>query len=280
MISSDLREQAWPKLLGVGRERVDPILAHCCDRENDRGLDDSAKEVEAPFADLLSIDVNRAVYFRYACSTGREPNPSGEGDKSSAQQKLKELISSSMEQLDHGEFSYYQGFHDVASVLLVNISNMDSASSLLSQVARNYLHDAMRKDFSALTLLLTSTFYPLLHRIDTDLHDYLFDREVQPTIVLPWIITLFSHDIHDCNVSSRLFDAIFASHPLFPMYVSMAILTHEVNREALFDPEYDDPMMLQVVLKRLALNITDDGSGSTGGQVTVQSIIDQAMQFE
>ena len=300
LIGSDLRQQSWTKLLGIdtstfirtGMNTVSAtggVLEECHhDDDDDDDDDDADTDHQAPVhvlpcADLISIDVNRAVYFRY--KTTNTNTKDGEKKEeacptSTAGEKLQALIASAMRNLDPQDFSYYQGFHDVSSVLLFNIPNIQLASSILIQVARIFLRDAMMKDFSNISSLLDISFYPLLRTIDSDLYHRLSDQGLQPTIVLPWIITLFSHDIHDSNVSSRLFDAIFASHPLFPLYLSIAVLTHETNRQVLFDPECADPMMLHVAVKRLISNIVDDfGQTDEDGQVTIQSIIDNALKY-
>jgi len=147
---------------------------------------------------------------------------------------------------------YYQGFHDVASVILANISNRpELAASILRKLAKSHLRDATREDFSGITCFLEIALYPLLQVLDEELHDYFIFRELGPTAFITWIITLFAHDIHDSDRAGRLFDALLASHPLMPLYFSVAILVNPGCRDRIFDTDEDDPGMLHVVVTGL-----------------------------
>ena len=41
---------------------------------------------------------------------------------------------------------------------------------------------------------------------------------------LSWVLTLFAHVVEDFDVISRIFDAIMAAHPLFPLYLAVAVV--------------------------------------------------------
>ena len=283
LLCPEIRQMAWKMLLGIDMDR---LMSQCGDGdgyEDEDDREDGGSERKLECEDLVSIDVNRAVLFRYGRIREKQAQQKTSGSSSKTMpysEMLKRLIISALKNLDRREFSYYQGFHDIASVVLINIPNTKIASSILSHIAQFYLRDAMMTDFSNISLLMNTIFYPLLNSVDPELCGHLSrdELQLQPTTFLPWMITLFSHDIHDSSIISRLFDAILASHPLFPLYVSIAMLTHERSREALFDPELEDPMILHVTATRLIPNLLND-SGEEEGHIVIQDIIDNAIKY-
>ena len=152
------------------------------------------------------------------------------------------------------------------------------ACAILQRIAQSHLRDTMMEDFSYVSALLEIVFYPLLQVIDEELHDYLILRELGPTAFLTWMITLFSHDIHDQEIASRMFDAIIASHPLMSLYLMIAALTHPKNRQLLFDANKNEVAMLQVVATGLMSELVDDFVSTHDG-LSVQDIIDYALTF-
>lgn len=112
---------------------------------------------------------------------------------------------------------YYQGFHDVAAVFLLNLENPELVSTILTKVCKSHFRDAMRQDFSKLSSMLRIVFFPLIHALDREIHEQMVVSEIDETVVFPWIISWFSHDIHDPEISSRLFDFFLVSHPLMPL---------------------------------------------------------------
>jgi len=177
---------------------------------------------------------------------------------------------------------YYQGFHDVASVILANISNRpELAASILRKLAKSHLRDATREDFSGITCFLEIALYPLLQVLDEELHDYFIFRELGPTAFITWIITLFAHDIHDSDRAGRLFDALLASHPLMPLYFSVAILVNPGCRDRIFDTDEDDPAMLHVVVTGLTSCLVDDFEyvDVDSDSFTIQDMIDTSISL-
>jgi hypothetical protein len=52
-------------------------------------------------------------------------------------------------------------------------------------------------------------------------------------------LTWFSHDVRDTELVKRLFDAFLVSHPLLPVYMSIAMMLHPTNRQAILETECD-----------------------------------------
>jgi hypothetical protein len=62
---------------------------------------------------------------------------------------------------------------------------------------------------------------------------------MEPFFALSWVITWFSHDIRDTALVKRLFDAFIVSHPLFPLYLSAAMILHPYNRNEILSTDCD-----------------------------------------
>ena len=122
---------------------------------------------------------------------------------------------------------------------MVIAMGLDLPSRVLCQVSHSHFRDAMRSDFLALQTGLKIIFMPLLHQLDPYVHAHLFDCDMEPYFCLSWIITWFAHDVRDSDVVKRLFDAFLVSHPLLPVYMSVAMLLHPTNRQWILQTDCD-----------------------------------------
>jgi len=159
---------------------------------------------------------------------------------------------------------YFQGYHDVASIFLSTLGGGGAATSSLStgegkanlqraaekqglglssrvlkQVSFSHFRDAMRSSFGHLQNALRLVLFPLLHKLDREVHDYLFECSMEPFFCLSWVLTWFSHDVRDTELVKRLFDAFLVSHPLLPIYVTIAMVLHPYNRQWILSTECD-----------------------------------------
>ena len=64
----------------------------------------------------------------------------------------------------------------------------------------------------------------LLLQADMEVHEQLAAAEVPPFFALGWFITWFAHNVPHLDQISRIFDALLASHPLMPLYLSAAVM--------------------------------------------------------
>jgi hypothetical protein len=176
-------------------------------------------------AELIRCDAGRSVLFHYLKQSNEAETclpPSGESscqqDLSYSEQQEQLAIVLTLTLSDNKNLKYYQGLHDIAGVLLYNLQNEYDASAIMSRLCRVHLRDALREDLNTLTSFLTAVFMPLLGSVDKELHDFIHQSGLEASIaILPWIITWFTHDIHDALVASRLVDAFISSHPLLPL---------------------------------------------------------------
>jgi Rab-GTPase-TBC domain len=150
---------------------------------------------------------------------------------------------------------YYQGYHDVACILMSTLggaspegiltsspacgAGLELASATLYQLSQSHFRDCLQKDFTQLQTMLRLTVFPLLATLDAELHNHLYDAGMEPFFCLSWVITWFAHEIRDTALVKRLFDVFIVSHPLFSVYVAVAMVIHPRNREELLATDCD-----------------------------------------
>ena len=192
---------------------------------------------------------------------------------------LTQIIISAL--VSKSTLSYYQGFHDIASVIYVNLpTKPELASHILRRLSKSHLRDAMKEDFSCVLSFLEITFFPLLQVLDEELHDYLIVKELGPTVFLNWMITLFAHDVHNSQAASRIMDALLASHQLLPLYLTMAFLTFPTNRQRIFATDGSDGAMLHATVTGLASELSHefDPDPKLAG-FTIQEMLEDAITY-
>ena len=200
---------------------------------------------------------------------------------------LQETIFGSDQNDQQHEFHYYQGLHDLSGVMLHNLAyDEDSTIQMLRQLCQSHLRDALRVNFRDLSWLLDNLVLPLVEQIEPHVHYMLRVCNVEMSnVCLPWLITWFTHDVHDEVVSGRLVDAFVASHPSMPMYLGVALLTHPLLKRELVREENEDPSLLYPLLKDLPKHIISDTDAPSGGGtptsfgscVTAQELIEDAI---
>lgn len=94
-----------------------------------------------------------------------------------------------------GTVHYYQGLHDVASVLLL-VAGEPAAFDMLCHLATGHLRDATRSSLDPVIELL-GLMGPIVAAADPELASYLAKQGLPPFYALSWFITWFSHDLAD-----------------------------------------------------------------------------------
>jgi TBC1 domain family member 20 len=158
--------------------------------------------------------------------------PVSEADREEKRQALQRIIEATVGGNDAG-VHYYQGLHDIASVLLLVSESEALASRMLSQLAVCHLKDCTRPSLDATTEVL-SMLYPILREADPELHAFLAALGApaleEPHWALSWYMTWFAHEVQDLSQIARLFDFFIASHPLMPLYAAaVAVRAHREN---------------------------------------------------
>jgi len=200
------------------------------------------------------------------------------------QMNLSNLIKTVLQESYH--LHYYQGFHDIAAIFSSIFTNgskvkqsgkpskskndLSIASILLQRASHSHLYDCMQSDFTSVTAAIQLVIFPMIQYFDPKLHAHLMKSRVEPYFALSWILTWFSHDIRDTKTVARLFDVFLASHPIFPFYLSVAMVLHPVNRKNLVDTEIDFATM-HMALQTLPKKTCSVAQQLEGSNATTQA---------
>lgn len=193
------------------------------------------------------------------------------------QRRLANLINLTLQQsypFVVPKLRYYQGYHDVACVLLATLGGnasvvpaciststsstspveqmactvgLDLPASVLLQITQSHLADFCQSSFASLQTALKLTVFPLLWALDQPLHDHLQQAELEPFFLLSWVLTWFSHEIRDTELVKRLFDAFLVGHALLPLYTAVAMMMHPHNRQEVLACECDFSLLHQTL---------------------------------
>mmetsp|Transcript_14989 Transcript_14989/g.28393 ORF Transcript_14989/g.28393 Transcript_14989/m.28393 type:complete len:825 (-) Transcript_14989:34-2508(-) len=179
------------------------------------------------------------------------------------QRRLGTFINLTLLQAEQEQLRYYQGYHDVACIFLTTLASgpalspqnslmaappaLELPARVLYQVSQSHLRDYLKDNFVDLQTALRLTVFPMLAVLDPAVHDQLYAAEMQPFFCLSWVITWFAHEIRDSALVKRLFDAFLVGHPLLPLYVSIAMILHPINRRIVLDTEPDFAILHQTL---------------------------------
>ena len=192
--------------------------------------------------------------------------------------------------VDSGPLHYYQGLHDIAGVILHTLDyDVVLTRHILGQVCRTYLRDATRENFTKVTWMLNMFVPPLIRTVDPNLYEIVVEyAQVDlATVCLPWVITWFTHDLHDPDTASRLIDTFISSHPMLPMYMSVALITHPAFQDGITNADYNDAAAMFMLIKKMPLLLRhfggrprpDDNEFEEDGRgiVALQEVLEDAL---
>ncbi|CAM9188904.1 unnamed protein product [Ectocarpus fasciculatus] len=203
--TDEVRMKAWPKLL-------------CLDRHGLQDLDFRHHlETPHPMTDQIQRDIDRSLtHFLHIRKWKRQR-------LQSKREKLRDVINAVVRKYD-GVLNYYQGFHDVVSVLLLVTSNTQLTYALTERISHYFFRrDSMREDFGVLTYLMH--LLPVITmRFDKELSTFVSSSKVEPYYCMSWVLTWFSHDLQDQKTVSRLYDVLLGSHPTLVLYICAAVV--------------------------------------------------------
>ncbi|KAG9549540.1 hypothetical protein KCU79_g14329, partial [Aureobasidium melanogenum] len=205
LIEDHVRRIAWPILLGNSSTDA----GHT---DNWQGLPLHRDEEQ------VKLDVHRAfVYY-----------PTGESEKQIEGRKheLSDLITGLLRL--HPCLHYFQGFHDIAQVLLL-VLGADRAAPLLARLSLLRIRDYMLPTFSA-----------------SESHHL---ARLQPYFAIAATLTLYAHDIEEYGGISRLFDFLLAHEAVISVYMYATIIM--TRKSELLEYEADDEDMMYAILSKL-----------------------------
>lgn len=209
----EIRRRAWPLLLGPTRCRprygfnVDPC---------------TLKDY-----DVIKCDINRSLWHIIPTMTQNE-----------RLQRRQELMKVIVDTLCMDQtLCYYQGFHDICSVLLLVCGNI-VAGMVAQALCRDYIREFLYKDLRYVEELLRLIFH-VVRAEDPELADHLQKGNMtEGHYALSWLLTWFAHALDNLEASARLFDFIIATDPLtMPLILSATLVLH--SRRKILDTEPD-----------------------------------------
>mmetsp|Transcript_53743 Transcript_53743/g.61124 ORF Transcript_53743/g.61124 Transcript_53743/m.61124 type:complete len:514 (+) Transcript_53743:116-1657(+) len=307
LLRAKYRQKAWPKLVGLKEDDI-PELELCRTRSaspssvstlddipssewfpasNGIIMDEEEKksEIEANF-DLIRRDSGRSVIFRYNEIQNNNNISNTSITPPYASERLVQVLENTIRQ-ENTSLHYYQGLHDIAGVVLHNMDyQVDATTQILKQISHSHLRDAMRENFVNINWFLSVFLPPLVEKVDPYVHYSLQVAQVDlATICLPWMITWFTHDIHDPEIAGRLIDAFLSGHPLMPVYFAVALITHPILKKDLVHADCDDPASIFMLIKTMPLKIKTTQKGTTPNQqeryitVSLQEVLEDSISM-
>lgn len=239
LVDHRLRRRAWPFLLGISGPAFD-----------DKSYKNRA-QLQHKDSHVVLCDMERSLFV----------GPSTIEERDQKRTILQRVIESTIAGNETG-IHYYQGFHDIASVILLVSEGEYLSSRILQQLASCHLRDCTRSTLEAATEVL-GMLYPILEIADPDLHAFLASLDAptlqDPHWALSWYLTWFSHDIKDMEQVARLFDLFIASHPLMPVYLAAVVVRSQ--RDLIFECAKDGGDIVYATLRRLQVlpGVESDG---------------------
>ncbi|KAJ9076381.1 GTPase-activating protein gyp8, variant 2 [Entomophthora muscae] len=148
------------------------------------------------------------------------------GEKRRRKQKeLAELLKAIFQR--EPKLSYYQGFRDVAACFLLVLGKRKVANAI-QNAALFYFRDMMLETLGPVMRELAFGFC-LIEMEDPVLHSFLVASQVQSYYGLSEILTWFSYASNSLSATSRIFDALLSSDPIFSVYLLSAATLYSRN---------------------------------------------------
>ncbi|KAK4035370.1 rab-GTPase-TBC domain-containing protein [Parachaetomium inaequale] len=238
-LTDNIRQQAWPILLGLPP-------SHDKTESGSDGTPSSPSWESLPRhkdEDQVQLDVNRAfIYY---------PEHQTEAQLTHHKSLLSTLITSLLR--THPYLSYFQGYHDIAQVLLLTLPpplHLPSLTHLSLLHIRDFMLPSLAPAIAQLRLIPD-----ILKAADPPLWQHLSSTE--PFFALSGTLTMYAHDITTLGEITRLFDVLLARDPVFTVYLFAAIIRS--RRAELFDTPPDEPEMLHSILSKLPVPLDLEG---------------------
>jgi len=180
----------------LGRVGISANDINCDAKLEDLRREDFDEATYGQAYDDVEKDVGRAMWW---FSTDEE-------DVKEKQQKLSRVLLHVVK-AGNGKWSYYQGLHDIASVLILVVGET-GAYEILRYIAANNLDIWLTKDVQVIVDKLIGCVYPLLSVADKELYDIFKRFDLPPVFCIGWVLTWFTHDVEDPQAAFKLIDSL------------------------------------------------------------------------
>ncbi|KAF8941123.1 hypothetical protein BGZ47_007483 [Haplosporangium gracile] len=215
-VTDGIRRRAWPLLLRTHVPRRQPNVDTSVPHKDD---------------DQVRLDVIRS--FTHLSSETK----SQQAYKKQKQDELLHVILDVLQR--HPKLSYYQGFHDVCTCLIV-VLGKEAATFAAETLAMFFFRDCMLDNLEPVLEQL-SLMTALLKLEDPEVQEFLDRSETLPFFPLSWVITWCAHDLQDFDKIARLYDFLLSFNPLTSVYMAAAVVMS--RREELLEVECDNAMV-------------------------------------
>ncbi|KAG9070678.1 hypothetical protein KI688_008217 [Linnemannia hyalina] len=215
-VTDGIRRRAWPLLLRTHVPRRQAAANTSVPHKDD---------------DQVRLDVIRS--FTHLSSETK----SQQAYKKQKQDELLHVILDVLQR--HPKLSYYQGFHDVCTCLIV-VLGKEAATLAAETLAMFFFRDCMLENLEPVLEQL-SLMTALLKLEDPEVQEFLDRSETLPFFPLSWVITWCAHDLQDFNKIARLYDFLICFNPLMSVYMAAAVVMS--RREELLEVECDNAMV-------------------------------------
>lgn len=144
---------------------------------------------------------------------------------------------------------YFKGMHNVIAPLLITLESPSLTSLVFNRLSQSHFRDAMGSTFANIQTGIRLMLMPLLEKVDKGLHDYIVKGGVNDACVfaLHWVLCWFTSEVANYDIVCRLFDVFIASHASFPVYLSVAMLTHHSNKNRIMMTLCDESSLVSVI---------------------------------
>ncbi|TDZ65174.1 GTPase-activating protein gyp10 [Colletotrichum trifolii] len=230
-LTDDLRQKAWPILLGLGNGGDTGDVAESSREEKPSWKDLPRHKDE----DQVQLDVNRAfIYY---------PNHQSDAELDNNKSELSDLITEVLRR--HPYLCYFQGYHDICQVFLL-VLQPPWRARLVSRLSVLRIRDFMLTNLEP-TIAQLRLIPDLLNAADPKLKQHL--AGIEPFYALAGTLTMYAHDIQAYNDIARLFDILLSREPVFSVYMFVQIVLN--RRDELFENDDEDPSMLHLILSKV-----------------------------
>lgn len=218
-----------------------------------RDIEQVAKDVERSF-------IGPAFKHLFASATSYEVFE----DKALRRRQLSHLVLSALSA--HPALHYFQGYHDILSVVLLTIAPTISSRStklfqdemqqaqlecIAERMSLHVVRDSMTRDLLPIMGQL-KVLGNLLRLVDPTMSELVDRASPVPFFALPWLLTLLTHDVEDVGIMQRVLEFVLAYGPGSAIYLCAAVLLARKEEVLSMDEdELEDPAMLHTILGRL-----------------------------
>lgn len=206
LLDNLVRTRAWPVF--IGQDQIQDAFLKCV--ESNRINDDYHKD-----KDQVLKDVERSFIYL-------NENSVQNTDIESLRIRLNKIILRVLNTIPG--INYYQGYHDVASIVILIFDDDDEAFNFLYVLTLRYLRDHMMTSIQP-TMIQLDIIPELLSHFDYEF--YLLIKQIKPVYALSSIISLFTHDITNFDDIKLIWDILFAhDDPQLILYIFIALLLY------------------------------------------------------